>query len=217
MTFEMTKYEITNYQYSIFLNMVKCSSDGFYNHPEYGNIRLVNPGARGSGIKFENGLFKPADGDEEKPVTAVNWYSAMTFCNTLDFRLPTEAEWEYAARGGAEGVDLPTQYSGSDAAADVAWYYQTTDELMPVGFKQPNSLGIYDMSGNAWEWVSDWYQADYYDISPSTNPTGPEAGEEKVIRGGCYTSQYVGVRVANRYKETPLSTNSVIGFRVVRD
>jgi formylglycine-generating enzyme required for sulfatase activity len=213
----MTKYEITNQQYSVFLNVVKCSPDGVYDHPEFGSIRLINPDARGAGIKYENGMFMPSEGDENKPVTGINWFSAATFCNVLDLRLPTEAEWEYAARGGSEGISSPTQYSGSDEAHEVAWYYQTADELMAVGLKQPNSLGFYDMSGNAWEWVNDWYQIDYYEISPSSNPTGPETGEERVLRGGCYTSQNVGVRVANRHKEHPATAYPNAGFRVIKD
>lgn len=214
--FQISTKEITNYQYSLFLNYVQCSRNGFYNHPDFGTIRLINPERQYYSIKYIDGAFVPFKGEDDKPVTGISWYSAYTFCASFDSRLPTEAEWEYAARGGAEGIVNPTLYSGSNDPAEVSWHFQTADEVMAVGQLQPNELGIYDMSGNAWEWCNDWYQEDYYEVSSTINPPGPVNGENKVIRGGCYYSHPSSIRVANRYPLLPTNASQPTGFRVAR-
>ena len=127
-----------------------------------------------------------------KPVECVSWDDCQTFISKLNsltgkkFRLPTEAEWEFAARGGIKSKGY--KYSGSNTLDDVAWYYgnsgKTTHE---VGTKSPNELGLYDMSGNVWEWCSDWFNSEYYSSSPSNNPTGPSSGTDRVIRGGSWS------------------------------
>lgn len=142
-------------------------------------------------------------GDLQHPVECVSWNDCQTFITTLDeltgatFRLPTEAEWEYAARGGnaSEGY----KYSGSNTIGDVAWYTSnSSSSTHPVKTKQPNELGIYDMSGNVWEWCADWFCDSYYASSPENNPTGPSSGSDRVVRGGVWYSDAGDCRVANR-------------------
>ena len=129
----------------------------------------------------------------------------------MNFRLPTEAEWEYAARGG-KNQDYYL-YSGSDNLNDVAWYTSnSSSSTHPVGTKKPNSLGIYDMSGNVWEWCSDWYGN--YSTSSQTNPTGPTSGSNRVLRGGCWYYNAQNCRVANRSGSNPGIRNYNLGFRL---
>ena len=127
------------------------------------------------------------------------------------FRLPTEAEWEYAARGGNKSQGY--KYSGSNTLGDVAWY--DGEETHEVGTKAPNELGIYDMSGNVWEWCSDWFSSSYYSSSPTTNPTGPTNGSYRVYRGGSWYNLASYCRVTNRSNRTPDGRSSIYGFRLV--
>lgn len=125
------------------------------------------------------------------PVGNVSWNDCQIFISKLNaitgkkFRLPTEAEWEYAARGGNNSKGY--KYSGSNNVNDVAWWsLNSGSKPHNVGSKRPNELGIYDMSGNMWEWCQDWFGEKYYSSSPSTNPTGPKSGKQRVTRGGTY-------------------------------
>jgi len=174
------------------------------------------------------------------PAYYVMWYKAVEFCNKLSeqdgltpcytingtsvtcdfsangYRLPTEAEWEYAARSG--GRD-DRKWSGTNTESEMgnyAWYYYNSDKPHPVGTKQPNDLGIYDMSGNFWEWCWDWYSSSYYSSSPSSNPTGPSSGGHRVVRGGSYTQDTSDCRVANRATMDPASSSTNVGFRILR-
>ena len=125
---------------------------------------------------------------DRMPVENVNWYDCQLFINKLNkltgkkFRLPTEAEWEYAARGGIKSKG--TKYAGSNNASDVSWNCNNCKGTNTVGQKIPNELGLYDMSGNVWEWCNDWYGE--YIEEHQTNPQGPESGTDKVCRGGCW-------------------------------
>ena len=130
------------------------------------------------------------------------------------FRLPSEAEWEYAARGGNKSKGY--KYSGSNTIGDVAWYSDNASiTIHPVGTKAPNELGIYDMSGNVWEWCSDWYYSSYYSSSPSTNPTGPTSGSGHVHRGGGWSFGAMYCRVSSRLFNNPSDRLNRLGFRLV--
>ena len=151
------------------------------------------------------------------PVERVSWNDCQTFLRKLNamtdknFRLPTEAEWEFAARGGNSSRGY--QYSGSNVLSDVAWYDNNSGgETHPVGTKAPNELGIYDMSGNVWEWCQDWY-GDYHGYS-QTNPTGPSSGANRVYRGGSWGSGAWLCRVAFRDNYTPGSRGNGLGLRL---
>jgi len=180
------------------------------------------------------------------PVIEVTWYDAAAYCNWLSekmgltpcyrgsgktiqcdfsangYRLPTEAEWEYAARGGAKSLGFA--YAGSDNPDEVAWYAANSGGVMhPVGQKKPNELGLYDMSGNLYEWCWDWYSADYYAASPADDPKGPASppvvltprGPERVRRSGSWREDAQSIRVAFRSFDyaTYVGDN---GFRLVR-
>ena len=153
------------------------------------------------------------------PMYYVSWEEAMEFCRLLSnktgktYTLPTEAQWEYAARGGkkAEG----TKYASSNMIDAVAWYADNSgSSTHPCGTKRANALGIYDMSGNVYEWCKDWYSSSYtsYDTN---NPTGPSSGSYRVNRGGSWYSYATGCRVANRSDNSPGYSNYFLGFRVV--
>lgn len=127
------------------------------------------------------------------------------------FRLPTEAEWEYAARGGNKSEGY--KYSGSNTVGDVAWYTENSSKTHEVGTKQANELGLYDMSGNVYEWCSDWY--DTYSSSSQTNPTGPATGSIRVLRGGGWNDGAWCCPVYYRNGNTPSSRYANYGFRLV--
>ena len=158
-------------------------------------------------------------GNSQRPVESVSWNDCQTFISRLNsktgmnFRLPTEAEWEYAARGGNRSNK--TQYSGSSNIDNVAWYYNNSGSTThPVKGKSPNELGLYDMSGNVWEWCSDWYSSDYYSNSPHNNPQGPSSGSYRVLRGGSWIAYAQYCRVASRYFHGPDFRNYYIGLRL---
>jgi formylglycine-generating enzyme required for sulfatase activity len=150
-----------------------------------------------------------------------NGFVTTDITKVLGYRLLTEAEWEYAARGGKHHSSY--KYSGSDDVDEVAWYYFNSynNELRrkttwPVGFKLPNALGIYDMSGNVWEWCSDWYEANYYEKSATINPYNFKVGFDKVIRQGSLYNKPLDLRIASRNSNNPDEKKKSIGFRVCR-
>ena len=154
-----------------------------------------------------------------KPVERVPWNDCQEFIKKLNlltglqFRLPTEAEWEYAARGGRKSQGY--KYSGSNNVDDVAWYdYNFSETTHQVGTKRPNELGLYDMSGNVYEWCSDWYSSSYYSSSPTTNPTGPTTGSFRVRRGGSWLNDAQYCRVSRRDDYDPDYRYHFIGFRL---
>ena len=155
-------------------------------------------------------------GDLQCPVERVSWNDCQTFIKKLseltdtEFRLPTEAEWEYAARGGKSSRGCP--YSGSQAVGDVAWHWNDASKAThPVRTKSPNELGLYDMSGNVWEWCADRYGL--YNSASQTNPQGPKTGTRRVHRGGSWYNYARSCQVAVRNSSAPDSTSSGLGLR----
>ena len=161
--------------------------------------------------------FKGAD----RPVEQVSWNDAMAFCEKLNesgkapkgwkFTLPTEAQWEFAARGGNKSKGY--EYSGSNDLNEVAWYSNNSDATHDVGEKKPNELGLYDMSGNVWEWCLDWYDG-YGDKKEVTDPTGPQDGSARVLRGGGWSKGAGYCRVAFRSSYLPDYRYYDFGFRL---
>ncbi len=185
-------------------------------------------------------------GRGRRPVIYVSWNNAIEYCNWLSekeglpiayygdgslldenrrkteditkvkgYRLLSEAEWEYTARGGKKSMGY--KYSGSNSPDSVAWYASNSgSKTHEVGQKKRNELGLYDMSGNVWEWCSDWWDISYYSKSPTTNPYNSTAGSGRVTRGGSWFSIAAGVRVAIRDSYSPTRTYNYIGFRICR-
>jgi len=156
--------------------------------------------------------------DDRLPVESVSWDDVQAFIARLNalkdgyrYRLPTEAEWEYAARAGSTGP----RYADLDA---IAWYeHNSGNESFPGGQKQPNSLGLYDMIGNVWEWCSDWYGPGYYSSSPQKDPQGPASGVHRVLRGGSRLSFALRARASFRYLLLPDIRSTVAGLRLCRE
>jgi formylglycine-generating enzyme required for sulfatase activity len=178
------KFEVTNDQFATFLNDYKSDTikQGIYAGK---TIALSHEWGMSKG---DSG-WRPMKGYENHPAINISWVGANEFCKFYGWRLPTEAEWEFAARGG--NLSKGYIYSGSDSMASIGWCSPTVENasgLHPhqVGTKNPNELGTYDMSGNAWEWVND-YDAPY-DTSSHNNPIGPTSGKYHVLRGGCWLS-----------------------------
>ena len=188
------------------------------------------------------GISKPDDegwGRGSRPVINVSWYDAVKYSNWLSeqeglskvysisgtsvtlnqsangYRLPTEAEWEYAARGGSQSKGY--KYAGSNDVNEVGWHwFNSGKKTHPVKDKKANELGLYDMSGNVWEWCWDWYDSDYYSSSPGVNPTGPSSGSRRILRGGNWYQDSKYLRIADRSYNSPGNSNNNYGFRVVR-
>ncbi|MBQ8222231.1 MAG: formylglycine-generating enzyme family protein [Bacteroidales bacterium] len=157
---------------------------------------------------------------DNKPVDNISWNMAQEFVEILSylsgntFRLPTEAEWEYAARGGKHSNNY--NYSGSNTVGSVAWYNDNSSyKSHDVKTKIPNELGVYDMSGNVFEWCSDWYGG--YMSDSQTNPTGPDSGNNKVVRGGSFSYNEGYCRVSDRFSGTPSWSDVCYGLRIVME
>lgn len=151
------------------------------------------------------------------PVQEVSWNECQEFIRRLNeqtgeqFRLPTEAEWEFAARGGI--YSHHTQFAGSDDINEVAWYAGNSEETAhPVAQKKPNELGLYDMSGNVWEWCSDYFGS--YSEQSQSNPQGPESGTYRVFRGGSWFGVERSTRISTRDRFRPDECNYNLGFRL---
>jgi formylglycine-generating enzyme required for sulfatase activity len=153
---------------------------------------------------------KIAKGEERFPVNNVTWAEADAYCRWVGKRLPSEAEWERAARGGLDRKRYPW---GDEGAKDRAHTGSATGPTA-VGSFPPNAFGLYDIAGNVWEWTSDWYERDYYAVSPERNPTGPAKGSYRVIRGGGWT-EGVQMNSFRNYADPELRT-LIVGFRCAR-
>ncbi len=205
--FFIRKYEVTNEQYAEFLTESGKDAD------EQGNS-LVN--FLIASIRREGKAYKAKKGWEDVPIVGVSWYGAKACAEWYDGRLPTEAEWEKSARG-TDGCIWPW---GDFWASDYcnSWDIEP-HHLRPVGSfpKGVSVYGLHDMAGNAFEWVNDWYQEDYYKVSPKQNPQGPELGGFKIMRGGGWPELSGELRTAFRFGGPPDTTDSRTGFRIVKD
>ena len=208
------KYEVTVAQFREFINETKYRIDA----EKDGSSYIIN----GSLWESKNGVNWKCDAsgrirsttEDNHPVIHVSWNDAKAYCEWLSkktgqsFRLPTEAEWEYAARGGNKNRGY--KYSGSNDIDKVAWYLDK--KTRPVGTKSPNELGIYDMSGNVWEWCQDLYGK--YSSDSQTNPKGPSLGMERVVRGGSCSGSAESCRVSLRNYGLQNKKNGCYGFRL---
>jgi iron(II)-dependent oxidoreductase len=188
--FYMDVYEVTNAQYQEFMKATGHKAPEFWNHPRFNA--------------------------PDQPVMGVTWYDAMAYCEWVGKRLPTEAEWEKAARGGLVGKQYPWGDTWDSTKLNNRGLATT-----PVGCFPPNGYGLYDMSGNLWEWCADWYEFDYYSKSPKHNPEGPSSEPSRqpsrVVHGGSWLSAMNYLRVAVRGSLIPSEASYNLGFRCARD
>jgi serine/threonine-protein kinase len=205
--FEISATEITLKQYISFINAFACNKMGYI-----GDIKVFIPSIV-EHVNYTEDGFTLNDGTENLPAYGVTWDGAHYFCTHLGGRLPTEAEWEYVAKSGSGFI-----YSGGNDPDLVSWNRNNASSVQPVGNKVPNGFGIYDMSGNVWEWCGDYYSENYYQVSVVENPQGPVKEEARVIRGGDVRSNEL--LLSNTYRSFMYgnkASNDLIGFRLCRN
>ncbi|MCY4568825.1 MAG: formylglycine-generating enzyme family protein, partial [Candidatus Poribacteria bacterium] len=211
--FHIDRYEVTNAQYKKFVNA----------NPEWQKDRIPEKYHDGDYLKHWNGNSYPL-GKGSHPVVYVSWYAAMAYAEWEGKRLPTEAEWEKAARGDRYGRDYAW---GNSLDTSKANYGENIGDTTPVGSYDMNGYGLYDMTGNVWEWCLDEYNADLYSMSPRRNPVAGGTVNDilsnftnirsaRVLRGGSWVSDAKFVRVSDRTRFTPRITNNARGFRCVK-
>jgi formylglycine-generating enzyme required for sulfatase activity len=217
-TFIMSVFEITNTQFATFLNEIGIGSYPVYPEGEFPDqVLIYGP----EGLTFIDDEYKIIAGYEDHPVTFVSWFGAYEFARYVGGRLPTEAEWEYAARAGTNGP-FSTGACLHNTEANYYWNKPYTncensvleglEKTEEVGTYPPNAFGLYNMHGNVKEWCNDWFGI--YPTEPQHNPTGPENGEYRIVRGGSFVNEAGYCRSAHRQNLRPDIRQSFIGFRV---
>jgi formylglycine-generating enzyme required for sulfatase activity len=221
--FCMGKTEVTVAQFKAFIDATNYQTDA-----EKGGSSAFftgNEWKKKAEVNWRNdamGNVRPLT-DYNHPVIFVSWNDAVAYCRWLNgktgksYRLPTEAEWEYAAANGSAAKS--TRWAGTDTDSNLenfAWYVNNSQKATnAVAQKQPNQLGLFDMSGNVSEWCQDWYGPRTYGSSQSDNPSGPESGTFRVIRGGSWGDSPIGLRAANRDNSPPQYNSNLLGFRLI--
>jgi formylglycine-generating enzyme len=190
--FELAAFQTTNAEYAQFLEYTRHPPPSLWDDPGFNN--------------------------SEQPVVAVSWFDAVAYCEWLSrmlgkkYRLPTEAEWERAARGGVEGETFPWGDCTPDELPDYASRWKSAPE--PVGLYAPNPFGLYNLGDNVHEWCADWYDAAYYSVSPERNPQGPHSSSRRASRGGSWRHQIKVTRTAARSSIPPEFKYADYGFRM---
>jgi formylglycine-generating enzyme required for sulfatase activity len=234
--FYMDKYEVSNTKFADFLNNSTVTvSYGSYVYQVGGAGQLIC--YLSYALNHNGSTFGLDAGKDNHPVVFQTWYGAALYCNYLStangrtpcydettfdcdftadgFRLPTEAEWEYASRGGEHNPYYQYPWGSDSITSADANYDFDIGTTVDVGSYAANGYGLYDMAGNVWEWCNDWYDGSYYSNSPATNPTGPASGLYRVIRGGSWYYSAFYLRCANRNFIFPTRSDYSIGFRVL--
>ena len=225
-SFYMSKFEVTFAEYDEF-----CEDTGRSRTDDKGMGRGIKPAICISwydAVEYCNWLSikeglqvvytiekSGEDSNNTNKKDNIKWIVTCDF-NANGYRLPTEAEWEFAAKGGI--LSKGYKFSGSNDPDEVAWYSSTNIDFRtrPVGQKKPNELGLFDMSGNVFEWCWDWYGEEYYEYSLSVNPKGPSSGSQRVMRGGSIDDSGLSMYCTIRWKYQPHGKYLIIGFRPVR-
>lgn len=222
--FYMDIYEVTNEQFAEFLSAMKMEETPGGKRWRWIVLRSDLEASERkefwpTEIELENGVYKAFEGYERHPVISVSWEAATEYCKWVGKRLPTEAEWEFAARGGLEEKKYPW---GDALPNEKAVVYQREwrnnadpQPTAKVGSLYPNAYGLYDMSGNVWEWCSDWFEPSYYFDSAPVNPQGPASGFVKTLRGGSWFNPSEVLKVSSRNFDYPMALIETVGFRCV--
>ncbi len=201
--FWMDRTVVTNAMYAAFLDRM--------GNQESGNSTWLDAGDQDVLIYHKNEVWSPVEGAGNLPAVEITWYGAQAYCEWAGRRLPTEAEWEKAARG----LDSRVYPWGNEIDCTKAQYANCGGSLLPVG-SQPEGAspyGVLGLSGNVWEWVADWYAEDYYFLSARENPAGPTDGIARVLRGGSWDYDWKHLRAANRRNNGPAASMHDYGFR----